>query len=133
MLYEDFQREFYNFVERTDNVYWWQDPFKSLIKYRGDILYCLGNNSQYASEHLLGKTLDQICKYLYDINFSYIPLDLTFRTIDINDTVVTKNGLIGVVTNISSKGYLTIEILGSQRKVKRRPEIVIKVGLNNEQ
>ena len=133
MSYEDFQREFYNFVERTDNVYWWQDPFKSLIKYRGDILYCLGNNSQYASEHLLGKTLDQICKYLYDINFSYIPLDLTFRTIDINDTVVTKNGLIGVVTNISSKGYLTIEILGSQRKVKRRPEIVIKVGLNNEQ
>ena len=133
MSYEDFQREFYNFVERTDNVYWWQDPFKSLIKYRGDILYCLGNNSQYASEHLLGKTLDQICKYLYDINFSYIPLDLTFRTIDINDTVVTKNGLIGVVTKISSKGYLTIEILGSQRKIKRRPEIVIKVGVNNEQ
>ena len=63
---------------------------------------------------------------------SYIPLDLTFRTIDINDTVVTKNGLIGVVTNISSKGYLTIEILGSQRKIKRRPETVIKVGLNNE-
>ena len=133
MSYEDFQREFYNFVERTDNVCWWQHPFKSLIKYRGDILYCLGNNSQDASEHLLGKTLDQICKYLYVMNFSYIPLDLTFRAIDINDTVVTKNGLIGVVTNISSKGYLTIEILGSQRKVKRRPEIVIKVGLNNEQ
>ena len=133
MLYEDFQREFYNFVERPDNVSCWQHPFKSLIKYRGDILYCLGNNSQYASEHLLGKTLDQICKYLYDINFSYIPLDLTFRTIDINDTVVTKNGLIGVVTKISSKGYLTIEILGSQRKIKRRPEIVIKVGVNNEQ
>ena len=132
MSYEDFQREFYNFVERTDNVYWWQHPFKSLIKYRGDILYCLGNNSQYASEHLLGKTLDQICKYLYVMNFSYIPLDLTFRAIDINDTVVTKNGLIGVVTKISSKGYLTIEILGSQRKIKRRPETVIKVGLNDE-
>ena len=37
MSYEDFQREFYNFVERTDNVYWWQHPFKSLIKYRADI------------------------------------------------------------------------------------------------
>ena len=132
MLYEDFQREFYNFVQRTDNTSCWQHPFKSLIKYRGDILYCLSNNSQCALENLLGKTLDQICKYLYDINFSYIPLDLTFRTIDINDTVVTKNGLIGVVTNISSKGYLTIEILGSQRKIKRRPETVIKVGLNNE-
>lgn len=132
MSYEDFQREFYNFVERTDNGSCWQHPFKSLIKYRGDILYCLGNNSQYALENLLGKTLDQICKYLYDINFSYIPLDRTFRTIDINDTVVTKNGLIGVVTNISSKGYLTIEILGSQRKIKRRPETVIKVGLNDE-
>ena len=132
MLYEDFQREFYNFVQRADNTFWWQHPFKSLIKYRGDILCCLGNNSQYALENLLGKTLDQICKYLYDINFSYIPLDLTFRTIDINDTVVTKNGLIGIVTNISSKGYLTIEILGSQRKLKRRPETVIKVGLNDE-
>ena len=132
MLYEDFQREFYNFVERTDNVYWWQHPFKSLIKYRGDILYCLDNDSQYALEHLFSKTLDQICKYLYDINFSYIPLDLTFTPVDINDTVTTKNGLIGVVTNISSKGYLTIEILGSQRKVKRRPETVVKVGLNNE-
>ena len=132
MLYEDFQREFYNFVQRADNTSWWQHSFKSLIKYRGDVLDCLGNNSQYALESLLGKTLDQICKYLYDINFSYIPLDLTFRTIDINDTVVTKNGLIGIVTNISSKGYLTIEILGSQRKVKRRPETVIKVGLNNE-
>ena len=106
--------------------------FKSLIKYRADILYCLGNNSQYALEHLFGKTLDQICKYLYDINFSYIPLDLTFRTVDINDAVTTKNGLIGIVTNISSKGYLTIEILGSQRKIKRRPETVIKIGLNNE-
>lgn len=132
MLYEDFQREFYNFVQRADNTFWRQHPFESLIKYRGDILYCLGNNSQYALENLLGKTLDQICKYLYDINFSYIPLDLTFRTIDINDTVVTKNGLIGIVTNISSKGYLTIEILGSQRKIKRRPETVVKVGLNNE-
>ena len=133
MSYEDFQREFYNFVERIDNVYWWQHPFKSLIKYRSDILYCLGNNSQYASEHLFGKTLDQICKYLYDMNFSYIPLDLIFAPVDINDTVTTKNGLIGVVTNISSKGYLTIEILGSRRKVKRRPETVIKVGLNDEQ
>ena len=132
MLYEDFQREFYNFVQRADNTSWWQHPFKSLIKYRADILYCLGNNSQYALEHLLGKTPDQICKYLYDINFSYIPLDLTFRTVDINDAVTTKNGLIGIVTNISSKGYLTIEILGSQRKIKRRPETVIKVGLNNE-
>ena len=132
MSYEDFQREFYNYVQRTDDVYWWQHPFKSLIKYRADILYCLGNDSQYALEHLFGKTLDQICKYLYDINFSYIPLDLIFAPVDINDTVTTKNGLIGVVTNISSKGYLTIEILGSQRKVKRRPETVIKVGLNNE-
>ena len=132
MLYEDFQREFYNYVQRTDDVYWWQHPFKSLIKYRADILYCLGNDSQYALEHLFGKTLDQICKYLYDINFSYIPLDLTFRTVDINDTVTTKNGLIGIVTNISSKGYLTIEVLGSQRKIKRRPETVIKIGLNNE-
>ena len=132
MSYEDFQREFYNFVERPDNVSCWQHPFKSLIKYRSDILYCLGNNSQYASEHLFGKTLDQICKYLYDMNFSYIPLDLIFAPVDINDTVATKNGLIGVVTNISSKGYLTIEILGSRRKVKRRPETVIKVGLNNE-
>ena len=132
MSYEDFQREFYNYVQRTDDVYWWQHSFKSLIKYRADILYCLGNDSQYALEHLLGKTLDQICKYLYDINFSYIPLDLIFAPVDINDTVTTKNGLIGVVTNISSKGYLTIEILGSRRKVKRRPEIVIKVGLNNE-
>ena len=43
-----------------------------------------------------------------------------------------KSMKIGVVTNISSKGYLTIEILGSQRKIKRRPETVIKVGLNNE-
>ena len=129
MLYEDFQREFYNFVQRADNRH---HPFKSIIKYRGDILYCLGNDSQYALEHLFGKTLDQICKYLYDINFSYIPLDLTFRTVDINDAVTTKNGLIGIVTNISSKGYLTIEILGSQRKIKRRPEIVIKIGLNNE-
>ena len=132
MLYEDFQREFYNFVQRVDNTSLWRHPFKSIIKYRGDILYYLGNDSQYALESLLGKTLDQICKYLYDINFSYIPLDRTFRTIDINDTVVTKNGLIGVVTKISSKGYLTIEILGSQRKIKRRPEIVIKVGLNDE-
>ena len=132
MLYEDFQREFYNFVQRVDNTSWWHHPFKSIIKYRGDILYCLGNDSQYALEHLLGKTLDQICKYLYDINFSYIPLDLTFRTVDINDAVTTKNGLIGIVTNISSKGYLTIEILGSRRKVKRRPETVIKVGLNDE-
>lgn len=133
MSYEDFQREFYNFVERTDNVYWWQHPFKSLIKYRADILCYIDNDSQYALEHLFGKTLDQICKYLYDINFSYIPLDLTFRTIDINDKVITKNGLIGTVTNISSKGYLTIEILGSQRRIKRRPETVIKVGLNDEQ
>ena len=133
MSYEDFQREFYNFIERADNVYWWQHPFKSLVKYRADILCYIDNDSQYALEHLLGKTLDQICKYLYDINFSYIPLDLTFRTIDINDKVITKNGLIGTVTNISSKGYLTIEILGSRRKVKRRPETVIKVGLNNEQ
>ena len=132
MLYEDFQREFYNFVQRADNTFWCHHPFKSIIKYRGDILYCLGNDSQYALEHLFGKTLDQICKYLYDINFSYIPLDLTFRTVDINDTVTTKNGLIGIVTNISSKGYLTIEILGSRRKVKRRPETVIKIGLNNE-
>ena len=132
MLYEDFQREFYNFVQRADNVSCWHHPFKSIIKYRGDILYCLGNDSQYALEHLFGKTLDQICKYLYDINFSYIPLDLTFRTVDINDTVTTKNGLIGIVTNISSKGYLTIEVLGSQRKIKRRPETVIKIGLNNE-
>ena len=67
------------------------------------------------------------------MNFSYIPLDLIFVPVDINDTVTTKNGLIGVVTNISSKGYLTIEILGSRRKVKRRPETVIKVGLNDEQ
>lgn len=133
MSYEDFQREFYNFVERTDNVYWWQHPFKSLIKYRADILCYIDDDSQYALEHLFGKTLDQICKYLYDINFSYIPLDLTFRTIDINDKVITKNGLIGTVTNISSKGYLTIEILGSQRRIKRRPETVIKVGLNDEQ
>ena len=133
MSYEDFQREFYNFVERPDNVSWGHHPFKSIIKYRGDILYCLGNDSQYALEHLFGKTLDQICKYLYDMNFSYIPLDLIFVPVDINDTVTTKNGLIGVVTNISSKGYLTIEILGSQRKIKRRPETVIKVGLNNEQ
>ena len=132
MLYEDFQREFYNFVQRADNTSWGHHPFKSIIKYRGDILYCLGNDSQYALEHLFGKTLDQICKYLYDINFSYIPLDLTFRTVDINDTVTTKNRLIGIVTNISSKGYLTIEILGSQRKIKRRPETVIKVGLNDE-
>ena len=132
MSYEDFQREFYNFVERPDNVSCWQHPFKSLIKYRSDILYCLGSNSQYASEHLLGKTLDQICKYLYDMNFSYIPLDLIFTLVNIEDKVITKNGLIGTVTNISSKGYLTIEILGSQRKVKRRPETVIKVGLNNE-
>ena len=132
MLYEDFQREFYNFVERTDNVYSWQHPFKSIVKYRADILYSIGNDSQYALEHLLGKTLDQICKYLYDINFSYVPLDLAFMPIDIDDKVITKNGLIGVVTNISSKGYLTIEILGSRRKVKRRPETVIKVGLNNE-
>ena len=132
MLYEDFQREFYNFVQRADNTFWWQHPFKSLIKYRGDILCCLGNNSQYALENLLGKTLDQICKYLYDINFSYIPLDLIFTRISIDDKVITKNGLIGTVTNISSKGYLTIEILGSQRKIKRRPETVIKVGLNNE-
>ncbi len=133
MSYEDFQREFYNFVERTDNVYWWQHPFKSLIKYRADILCYIDNDSQYALEHLFGKTLDQICKYLYDINFSYIPLDLTFRTIDINDKVITKNGLIGTVTNISSKGYLTIEILGSRRRIKRRPETIIKVGLNDEQ
>ena len=132
MLYEDFQREFYNFAERTDNVYWWQHPFNSLVKYRADILYCIGNDSQYALEHLLGKTLDQICKYLYDINFSHIPLDLIFTRISIDDKVVTKNGLIGVVTKISSKGYLTIEILGSQRKIKRRPETVIKVGLNDE-
>ena len=132
MLYEDFQREFYNFVQRADNTSRWHHPFKSIIKYRGDILCCLGNDSQYALEHLFGKTLDQICKYLYDINFSYIPLDLTFRTVDINDAVTTKNGLIGIVTNISSKGYLTIEILGSQRKIKRRPETVIKIGLNNE-
>lgn len=132
MLYEDFQREFYNFVQRADKTSCWHHPFNSIIKYRGDILYCLGNDSQYALEHLFGKTLDQICKYLYDINFSYIPLDLTFRTVDIKDTVTTKNGLIGIVTNISSKGYLTIEILGSQRKVKRRPETVIKIGLNNE-
>ena len=132
MLYEDFQREFYNFVQRADNTSRRQHPFNSLIKYRGDILYCLGNDSQYALEHLFAKTLDQICKYLYDINFSYIPLDLTFRTVDINDTITTKNGLIGIVTNISSKGYLTIEILGSQRKIKRRPETVVKVGLNNE-
>ena len=132
MLYEDFQREFYNFVERTDNVYSWQHPFKSIVKYRADILYSIGNDSQYALEHLLGNTLDQICKYLYDINFSYVPLDLAFMPIDIDDKVITKNGLIGVVTNISSKGYLTIEILGSRRKVKRRPETVIKVGLNNE-
>lgn len=132
MSYEDFQREFYNFVERTDNVYWWQHPFKSLIKYRADILCYIGDDSQYALEHLLGKTLDQICKYLYDINFSYIPLDLIFTPVNIEDKVITKNGLIGTVTNISSKGYLTIEILGSQRRVKRRPETVIKVGLNNE-
>lgn len=132
MLYEDFQREFYNFVQRADNTPWRRHPFKSLIKYRADILDCLGSNSQYALESLLGKTLDQICKYLYDINFSYIPLDLAFTPVDINDKVITKNGLIGVVTNISSKGYLTIEILGSQRKIKRRPEIVIKVGLNDE-
>lgn len=133
MSYEDFQREFYNFVERTDNGSWWQHPFKSLIKYRSDILYCLGSNSQYASEHLFGKTLDQICKYLYDMNFSYIPLDRIFTRISIDDKVTTKNGLIGTVTNISSKGYLTIEILGSQRRIKRRPETVIKVGLNDEQ
>ena len=132
MLYEDFQREFYNFVQRADNTPWWQHPFKSLIKYRGDVLCCLGNNSQYALENLLGKTLDQICKYLYDINFSYIPLDLIFTPINIDDKVVTKNGLIGIVTNISPKGYLIIEILGSQRKIKRRPETVIKVGLNDE-
>ena len=133
MLYEDFQREFYNFVERTDNVYCWQHPFKSLVKYRADILYCIGNDSQYALEHLLGKTLDQICKYLYDINFYHIPLDRIFTRVSIDDKVTTKNGLIGVVTNISSKGYLTIEILGSRRKIKRRPETVIKVGLNDEQ
>ena len=133
MSYEDFQREFYNFVQRPDNVCWWQHPFKSLIKYRADILYCIGNDSQYALEHLLGKTLDQICKYLYDINFSYIPLDLIFTPVNIEDKVITKNGLIGTVTNISSKGYLTIEILGSRRRVKRRPETVIKVGLNDEQ
>ena len=132
MLYEDFQREFYNFVQRADNTPWWQHPFKSLIKYRGDVLCCLGNNSQYALENLLGKTLDQICKYLYDINFSYIPLDLIFTPINIDDKVVTKNGLIGIVTNISPKGYLIMEILGSQRKIKRRPETVIKVGLNDE-
>lgn len=132
MLYEDFQREFYNYVQRGNDVCGWQHPFKSLIKYRGDILYCLGNNSQYALENLLGKTPDQICKYLYDINFSYIPLDLAFIPVDINDKVITKNGLIGVVTSISSKGYLTIELSGSQRKIKRRPETVIKIGLNNE-
>lgn len=132
MSYEDFQREFYNFVQRADNIPCWQHPFKSLIKYRGDVLYCLGSNSQYALEHLLGKTLDQICKYLYDINFSYIPLDLIFTRISIGDKVITKNGVIGTVINISSKGYLTIEILGSQRRIKRRPEIVIKVGLNDE-
>ena len=132
MLYEDFQREFYNFVQRADNTPWGRHPFKSLIKYRGDVLCCLGNNSQYALENLLGRTLAQICKYLYDINFSYIPLDLIFTPINIDDKVVTKNGLIGIVTNISSKGYLIIEVLGSQRKIKRRPETVIKVGLNDE-
>lgn len=132
MSYEDFQREFYNFAERTDNVYWWQHPFKSLIKYRADILCCIGNDSQYALERLFGKTLDQICKYLYDINFSHIPLDLIFTRISIDDKVITRNGLIGTVTNISSKGYLTIEILGSQRRIKRRPETVIKIGLNDE-
>ena len=132
MLYEDFQREFYNFVQRADNTPLWQHPFKSLIKYRGDILYCIGNDSQYALEHLFGKTLDQICKYLYDVNFSHIPLDLIFTRVSIDDKVITKNGLIGTVTNISSKGYLTIEILGSRRRIKRRPETVIKVGLNDE-
>ena len=133
MLYEDFQREFYNFVQRADNTSWWRHPFKSLVKYRADILYCIDNDSQYALEHLLGKTLDQICKYLYDINFFYIPLDRIFTRVSIDDKVTTQNGLIGTVTNISSKGYLTIEILGSQRKIKRRPETVIKVGLNDEQ
>lgn len=127
MTYEEFRDLFEDYVNRPNNCY--THPFREYAA----CCYFLANypnDSQWAIEHRHGLNFDQVCKILYSISILGIPLDRVYNKLAIGDTVVTYQGLIGTIIDITPSKYLKIIIKGSDRQVRRYCLDVTKINHN---
>lgn len=86
--------------------------------------------NDYTIERSKGLTEEEALILLYKKSILNEPLDSVYTKLSEGDTVLTKYGMLGKIIKISPKGYLTIVLKGSDRIVKRKSDVVVKVDPN---
>lgn len=83
---------------------------------------------EWAVEKRFGLTEEQACKLLYASSVLNVVLDKAYQKLDVGDMVLTQQGLLGTITEITPGKYLKLTIRGSNRRVRRHHTSVIKVN-----